>query len=67
MQREVFDSNPFCLSRMKAPSLHLSILLEQLNTSSIVTTSPIKEVPDGLFNEQKHIMSMCGRTLAFYS
>jgi hypothetical protein len=27
------------------------ILLEQFNTSSIVTISPIKEVPDGLFNE----------------
>jgi predicted Zn-dependent protease len=29
------------------------ILSEQFNTSSIVTASQIKEVPDGLFNEQR--------------
>jgi hypothetical protein len=31
-------------------------LLEQFNTSSIVMTSPIKQVPDGLFNEQRNTL-----------
>jgi hypothetical protein len=32
------------------------ILLEQFNTSCVVTASPIKEAPDGLFNEQRNIL-----------